>query len=187
MFKTVTRKSWNNMKMGMEDDLSGCWVIVHFNINTVGTERAFYSARKFFSRFHNCTKLRVSHIEQIMRMFFWNNKRMAGVYRIDVEKGKCLIILIYFRGGYIFFNDLTKEAIIHGPDYMIKCAKVKNMKKYSLRDKITDKAKKELEEYTPFMQELLFHRDITKNEEARTFLNRDYARYCHDPFLIKAM
>ncbi|MCH7597769.1 single-stranded-DNA-specific exonuclease RecJ [Patescibacteria group bacterium] len=61
------------------------------------------------------------------------------------------------------------------------------MKKYSVREEITDKAKKELEEYTPFMQELLFHRGITERGVARTFLNPDYVLHCHDPFLIKGM
>jgi single-stranded-DNA-specific exonuclease len=46
---------------------------------------------------------------------------------------------------------------------------------------------KELESYSPYLQQLLFLRGITKAEDAASFLNPSYDEHLHDPFLLHDM
>ncbi len=62
------------------------------------------------------------------------------------------------------------------------------MKKFTLRDnKVPDEVKKELLVYPELLGQLLFSRGIETQEEAEKFLNPDYSRDLHDPFLMKDM
>jgi single-stranded-DNA-specific exonuclease len=61
------------------------------------------------------------------------------------------------------------------------------MKKYALREKISDEADKIFESYNPLARELLFARGIADTESAEKFLNPDYEKDLHDPRLLKDM
>lgn len=61
------------------------------------------------------------------------------------------------------------------------------MKKYSAREEISEFARAELNAYPELLGRLLFHRGIEKKQDAEKFLNPDYERDTHDPFLIKDM
>ncbi|MBL7045450.1 MAG: single-stranded-DNA-specific exonuclease RecJ [Parcubacteria group bacterium] len=61
------------------------------------------------------------------------------------------------------------------------------MEHYTLRDPIDEDAKKELEAYSEFLQDLLWHRDIKNSMDAEEFLNPNYEKHTHDPFLMKNM
>ena len=61
------------------------------------------------------------------------------------------------------------------------------MKKYSIKEPIPTKVKDSLSAYPKLMQELLFRRGIKTSEDADEFLNPDYEKHIHDPFLIKDM
>lgn len=61
------------------------------------------------------------------------------------------------------------------------------MQKYSVRGEISDKIKKELDGNSAIVQHLLFHRGVKTKKEAEIFLNPNYSRDIHDPFLLKDM
>lgn len=61
------------------------------------------------------------------------------------------------------------------------------MKKYSIKGPIPTKVKDSLSAYPKLMQELLFYRGIETVSAADEFLNPDYEKHIHDPFLIKDM
>ena len=62
------------------------------------------------------------------------------------------------------------------------------MQKYTFRDnEIPKEVKKELSVYPELLGQLLFSRGIENNKEAEKFLNPDYYRDTHDPFLMKDM
>ena len=61
------------------------------------------------------------------------------------------------------------------------------MKKYALRDKLPNDVDAVLKNYSPLVRELLFARGITGLESAEKFLNPDYAKHIHDPYLLKDM
>ncbi|XKT75253.1 MAG: single-stranded-DNA-specific exonuclease RecJ [Patescibacteria group bacterium UBA2103] len=59
--------------------------------------------------------------------------------------------------------------------------------KISLKDPVPADIRKELEAYDDFTAHLLFHRGVKTKEEAEIFLNPDYERDLHDPFLMLGM
>lgn len=61
------------------------------------------------------------------------------------------------------------------------------MSKYLIREKIVEDDLSELKEYPELMRELLFYRGIETAEDAREFLNPDYDKHIHNPFLLKDM
>ena len=61
------------------------------------------------------------------------------------------------------------------------------MKVYKNRDKIPKKAEKELSEYSPLLQTLLYWRGIETKKEAEIFLNPSWQSGISDPFLIHDM
>src|ERR1035437_6568260 len=61
------------------------------------------------------------------------------------------------------------------------------MKKYALREKIPGELDKIFKNYNPLARELLFARDITDAESAEKFLNPNYEKDLHDPYLLKDM
>ena len=61
------------------------------------------------------------------------------------------------------------------------------MKKYSVRKEIPDSARENLESYPEILRRLLFYRGIKNSDDAEKFLNPDYVRGTHDPFLMKDM
>jgi len=61
------------------------------------------------------------------------------------------------------------------------------MNPYILRNPYTDEDKKELEAYPELLQELLLNKNIATKEDADIYLNPDYIKHLHDPFLIKDM
>ncbi len=61
------------------------------------------------------------------------------------------------------------------------------MAKYKERKDPPEGIRRELGKYTMLLQKLLFHRGIKTKKEAEVFLNPDWERDCHDPFLILNM
>jgi single-stranded-DNA-specific exonuclease len=61
------------------------------------------------------------------------------------------------------------------------------MKKYVLREKIPEEINKIFEIYNPLTRELLYSRGITRSDSAQNFLNPDYEKNLHDPYLLKNM
>ncbi len=61
------------------------------------------------------------------------------------------------------------------------------MSPYTIKETYKEKDKKELEMYPELLQELLINKGITTKKEADIFLNPDYVKHLHDPFLIKDM
>ncbi len=61
------------------------------------------------------------------------------------------------------------------------------MDRYRIKKSIPDNIQKELSEYSPFLQQLLYNRGIETKEEAEVFLNPSYEEHLHDPFLLNDM
>ena len=61
------------------------------------------------------------------------------------------------------------------------------MKKYSVRKEIPESAEENLKSYPEILRHLLFYRGIENGDDAEKFLNLDYVRGTHDPFLMKDM
>ena len=61
------------------------------------------------------------------------------------------------------------------------------MATYVLRKELSKKAKEDLKVYDPLLQELLYSRGIDSEEAAQIFLEPDYERDIHDPFLMHGM
>jgi len=61
------------------------------------------------------------------------------------------------------------------------------MKKYSIADTLRDDIKEKLKAYSELTQVLLSNRGIVSAKEAEIFLNPDYERDVHDPFLMLGM
>lgn len=61
------------------------------------------------------------------------------------------------------------------------------MENYAVHDGILAAKNADLALYPPLLQELLIARGITTKEAAQKFLNPDYVRDTHDPFLLKDM
>lgn len=61
------------------------------------------------------------------------------------------------------------------------------MENYAVRDGELATKNADLAEYPPLLKELLMARGIDTTEEAQKFLNPDYVRDTHDPFLMKNM
>ena len=62
-----------------------------------------------------------------------------------------------------------------------------NMKKYSVRKEVPESAEESLKSYPEILRRLLFYRGIENSDDAEKFLNPDYIRDTHDPFLMKDM
>ncbi len=60
-------------------------------------------------------------------------------------------------------------------------------KKYAVRDNIPEKIDKLFEVHSPLVRSLLYARGIIDIETANAFLNPDYEKHLHDPFLLKDM
>jgi single-stranded-DNA-specific exonuclease len=61
------------------------------------------------------------------------------------------------------------------------------MKNYLVAEDVPEKIKENFRQYSPLTQLLLFNRGIKAVESAELFLNPDYERDMHDPFLILNM
>ncbi|MHB1316650.1 MAG: single-stranded-DNA-specific exonuclease RecJ [Minisyncoccota bacterium] len=61
------------------------------------------------------------------------------------------------------------------------------MKKYVIRENISDNVKENLKSYHPLLQELLFARGIRDHIDAELFISPDFSRDIHDPYLLKDM
>jgi len=61
------------------------------------------------------------------------------------------------------------------------------MKRYEVRKPIPKEIQEELAPYSELLQTLLYYRDITTKEAAERFLNPDFDRDLHDPFLLPNM
>lgn len=61
------------------------------------------------------------------------------------------------------------------------------MKSYSIRAVLPEETDRMLAKYPPLLKGLLFSRGIKTEEEAERFLNPDYERHTHSPFLLKGM
>ncbi len=61
------------------------------------------------------------------------------------------------------------------------------MKKYSVREKIPETADVALKNFPPLIRSLLYYRDITDEQKAHAYINPDYERDLHDPFLMLDM
>lgn len=61
------------------------------------------------------------------------------------------------------------------------------MQNWILREELSDEEKSSLTPYGELLGHLLFHRGIKNTEEAEKFLNPNYDRDLHDPFLILNM
>jgi single-stranded-DNA-specific exonuclease len=56
---------------------------------------------------------------------------------------------------------------------------------YSIRRQLSNEEQTKLAAFSPLLAHLLFHRGISDNESAKKFLEPDYDRDTHDPFLLK--
>ncbi|MEK7501819.1 MAG: DHH family phosphoesterase [Patescibacteria group bacterium] len=56
---------------------------------------------------------------------------------------------------------------------------------HSIKRQLSNEEQAKLAEYSPLLAHLLFHRGILNREDANKFLNPDYTRDIHDPFLLK--
>lgn len=61
------------------------------------------------------------------------------------------------------------------------------MKKWILREQIPEDANKKLENQPELIRPILFYRKIENSEAADAFLNPDYEKHLHDPFLMLDM
>lgn len=61
------------------------------------------------------------------------------------------------------------------------------MSKFSIREAIPKEMHEELSSHSDLVKHLLFHRGITKKEEAEKFLRPNYDLHGHDPFTMKDM
>ncbi len=57
--------------------------------------------------------------------------------------------------------------------------------KYAIKRQLSNAEQKEFAVFSPLLGHLLFHRGITSGENAQEFINPDYDRGIHDPFLLK--
>lgn len=60
-------------------------------------------------------------------------------------------------------------------------------KEYKIRDSIPSRADKDLLNYPPILRKLLYYRGILDSDSAEKFINPEYERDLHDPFLLKGM
>lgn len=61
------------------------------------------------------------------------------------------------------------------------------MTNYRLAEQISEEVKKELEHFSPLLQQLLFARNIVTAEQAEQFINPSYDDHLHDPWLLHDM
>ncbi|MFA6898308.1 MAG: DHH family phosphoesterase, partial [Candidatus Paceibacterota bacterium] len=61
------------------------------------------------------------------------------------------------------------------------------MKKYAVREEISDQEHQQLGQYPSLLKKLLAYREIKGGDQAEAFLNPNYEKHLHDPFLIKDM
>src|SRR5258707_1046820 len=61
------------------------------------------------------------------------------------------------------------------------------MKSYVVRDAVPAEAREKLKMYPELLQDMLFYRGIEKAEDADAFLNPNYEKHIHDPYLLKDM
>lgn len=61
------------------------------------------------------------------------------------------------------------------------------MSKFSIRGALPEEARAELSGFPEIVSHLLYHRGISKKEEAEKFLNPDYDMHVHDPYALKDM
>ncbi|MBL1434184.1 single-stranded-DNA-specific exonuclease RecJ [Candidatus Wolfebacteria bacterium] len=59
--------------------------------------------------------------------------------------------------------------------------------KISLKEQVPKEVRKNLEDYDDFVAHLLYHRGITTSKDAKIFLQPDFERDLHDPFLMSGM
>ena len=60
-------------------------------------------------------------------------------------------------------------------------------KKIIFGEELPNEIKKEFQPYPELLGQLLFYREIKTRAEADRFLNPDYDKETHNPFLIKGM
>ena len=62
-----------------------------------------------------------------------------------------------------------------------------SLMKISLKEQVPKEVRKNLEDYDDFVAHLLYHRGITTSKDAKIFLQPDFERDLHDPFLMSGM
>ena len=55
------------------------------------------------------------HRKHIARVYFWYKKRVSGVYWFDIKERQHSIVFVDDFCGKLFFDDFTKDAVVHTP------------------------------------------------------------------------
>jgi single-stranded-DNA-specific exonuclease len=106
-------------------------------------------------------------------MFFGDDLAMAGGLRIDIEERDEIIIFINDMGRDFFVCYFAKYAVFHSFCDIITFM----IKKYSIKPKVSQN----------LIEQLLHNRGIKSKEEKEIFLQPDFVKHQHDPFLLPDM
>ena len=110
MSKAVALESWDEVEVGMINDLSGVFAIVHHKIDAVTIERFFECERHDAPRFGYCRPVWGRNVEDISRMILGNHERVARGHGMNIEEGHSSFVIVDFQARYFPTDDFTKET-----------------------------------------------------------------------------
>ena len=85
--------------------------VVHADIDAVGLERLLERMGDGARCVHDGRPIFLINVEDVGRVFLWDDKRMSGVHGVDVEERECLLVLVHCLRGEFARNDFAEQAI----------------------------------------------------------------------------
>jgi len=106
--EAVAGEAGDDVEVGMENDLACDGLVVHFDVDAVGANCFFYGDGKFFGNDRHMGKYFVGGIIQVRRMCFGDDKGVADIYGMNVQKGDDGVILVHFLCRDFSLNNFAK-------------------------------------------------------------------------------
>src|SRR3989344_3424443 len=96
----VVLEARHDVYVRVEYYLPRAGTVVHADIDAVGLERLLERVRNGARCIHDGRPIFLVNVEDVGRMFLWDDKRMSGVHGVDIEE--C-------ERSFIFIHDLSRK------------------------------------------------------------------------------
>ena len=84
MGEAVAMETGDDVEVGVKNNLTGDGLVVHFDIDAVGSNRLFYGYGKFLHYDHHMGESVVGDIVEVGRVSFGDDKGVPDIHGVDV-------------------------------------------------------------------------------------------------------
>ncbi len=171
----VVLETRDDVHVRMEDRLPGSGAVVHGEVHAVRRDAALERVRDEPHRVHHGVPFGFVYLKNVGRVLFRDDERVARVHRIDVEEGDGLFVLVQDVRGEAAFGDSAEKTVRHA----CSIAQDALWRPVGYHCRMTG--------VSELVIALLRRRGIETEEARAAFLNPDFVRDTHDPFLLPNM